>query len=420
MHRSTSRTQRIFSRTTQPGSPGDDDGGYRCAGLTTVRRNLGDLHCRSHPGGRSRLHSIQGWQHQPWRSQAVFGWTRLDLDNCSFGGQPFRSRPCSLRRTAAPTCRQRRQLFPTWSSRILIGGRHDDHVGGQPRLDGHGRHLGDLYRLGLTDRSRIGAAHGWFDSPRGAPQTVAAGLASVSTSSLAVGSHSLTAVFTPADLAAFSGSTSAALPYTITPAPATATSTSLAASPASMAGAGHHRDVHGHGQSDGGRGLGAVQGWIGRSGCSSGCFRRTSIVPDQLADRHQPRRSGQSSPRRIQARICASTAPPLTYGVIASTGAATTTTLAANPSSPAAFGAAVTFTATVSPAVGGTIQFEDGSTALGTPQTVSGGQATLSSSTLAVGSHSVTALFSPADAGANAASTSAAVTYVVTRLPRTT
>src|SRR5713101_3425829 len=59
------------------------------------------------------------------------------------------------------------------------------------------------------------------------------------------------------------------------------------------------------------------------------------------------------------------------------------------------FGKSVTFTATVSavsPAGGtpsGTVQFYDGTTALGAPQTLTRGQATISTSSLSRGFHSI-------------------------------
>jgi hypothetical protein len=92
-------------------------------------------------------------------------------------------------------------------------------------------------------------------------------------------------------------------------------------------------------------------------------------------------------------------------------GTSTAITSSANPS---AWGGAVTFTATVTPAsgagpgVGGTVTFSDGSTVLGTaPISDVGGHfiATYSISTLAVGTHSVTASYSgAADYGAGASS----------------
>jgi len=72
--------------------------------------------------------------------------------------------------------------------------------------------------------------------------------------------------------------------------------------------------------------------------------------------------------------------------------AATTTTLTSsrNPSNP---GQRVTFRATVAPsAATGTVQFFDGSTLIGT-DTLVGGVASFSTSSLSLGAHSVTAQY---------------------------
>jgi beta-glucanase (GH16 family) len=67
---------------------------------------------------------------------------------------------------------------------------------------------------------------------------------------------------------------------------------------------------------------------------------------------------------------------------------------------PSALGQAVTFTAAVSavaPGAGtltGNVQFKDGTTNLGTPVAVSNGSATFSTSSLTVGAHSITAIYS--------------------------
>jgi len=92
---------------------------------------------------------------------------------------------------------------------------------------------------------------------------------------------------------------------------------------------------------------------------------------------------------------------------------ATTTTLTAAPN-PSVFGQAVTFTATVASAGGvpsGTVTFKEGGTALGTASLDGTGKATFSTTTLAVGSHPVTAEY--AGAGNFAPSASAVVTQVV-------
>ena len=102
--------------------------------------------------------------------------------------------------------------------------------------------------------------------------------------------------------------------------------------------------------------------------------------------------------------------------------AATTTSLASSaPTS--AYGQSVTLTATVSPVspgdgtVSGSVTFKDGTTVLGT-STLSGGSATLAVTSLAVGTHSLTAAF--AGTSSYTASTSTTVKQVVTQSATTT
>ncbi len=86
-----------------------------------------------------------------------------------------------------------------------------------------------------------------------------------------------------------------------------------------------------------------------------------------------------------------------------------TTTGLATSGSPSTYGQPVTFTATVSPApatVGETISFYDGATAIGTGTNNASGVATLTTSALAAGPHSLTAVY-PGDAN-NLGSTSSA------------
>ena len=95
----------------------------------------------------------------------------------------------------------------------------------------------------------------------------------------------------------------------------------------------------------------------------------------------------------------------------------TTTSLATVPTSPQNAGTSVTLNATVSPATAGTVQFKDGASNIGTPVTVSAGAASTSTSSLTVGSHSLTAVFTPTNTTLFAGSTSTAVTFVVNGIP---
>ena len=74
----------------------------------------------------------------------------------------------------------------------------------------------------------------------------------------------------------------------------------------------------------------------------------------------------------------------------------TSTSLTASPSGSQAYGTSIQLTATVSPAVPGTVQFKNGATNVGTSVTVNGsGIATTTTSTLPVGSDSLSAIFTP-------------------------
>ncbi len=92
----------------------------------------------------------------------------------------------------------------------------------------------------------------------------------------------------------------------------------------------------------------------------------------------------------------------------------TTTTLAASPTSPQVQGTPVTLTATVTAGVPGSVQFENGGVAIGSPVTVSNGTAQDNVTGLAVGTSQLTAVFTPTAGAAFAPSTSAAVPYTVT------
>ena len=77
-----------------------------------------------------------------------------------------------------------------------------------------------------------------------------------------------------------------------------------------------------------------------------------------------------------------------------------TTTTVASSLNPSAFMQSVTFTATVAPTAGpaqptGTVQFSVDGVAVGGPVTLSGGTAAFTISTLAVGVHTVTAVYTP-------------------------
>jgi hypothetical protein len=110
--------------------------------------------------------------------------------------------------------------------------------------------------------------------------------------------------------------------------------------------------------------------------------------------------------------ILPSTSPTLSQDV-----QATTTLTVASSLNPSTYGTAVTFTANISSGPTGTLKFYDGTIAIGTG-TLTGTTATFTTSALAVGSHSITAVWAGnSDFGA---ATSPAITQVVAAAETTT
>lgn len=101
-----------------------------------------------------------------------------------------------------------------------------------------------------------------------------------------------------------------------------------------------------------------------------------------------------------------------------------TTTALISSINPTVYGQSTTFTATVSPVSpgtgtpAGTVTFYDGGTQFGSPVSLSGGQASVTTEALTVGSHSITAVYSGSDGYFG--STSPAVTQRVNQASTTT
>ncbi|MYZ40955.1 MULTISPECIES: Ig-like domain-containing protein [unclassified Streptomyces] len=92
----------------------------------------------------------------------------------------------------------------------------------------------------------------------------------------------------------------------------------------------------------------------------------------------------------------------------------TTAALTVSPAGSVTQGTEVKLTAKITPATApGTVRFLDGTTPYGSPVTVSNGTASLSTTTLAVGAHSLKAQFTPANPADHTGSTSAAVALTV-------
>ena len=256
-------------------------------------------------------------------------------------------------------------------------------------------------------------------------------------SSLGVGSHSITAQFTPSG-SGFTGSTSGALAQSITAvsvATATTTptvspagashvqgtsltfSTTVAAASGSIAGGGTVSFFDGVTQ------LGATKNVAGPVGTtpvavSSDAISSSGVGSHSITAQFTPSGSG----------FTGSTSGALAQDITAPSDVATTTTTPTVAPAGAShlLGTSLTFSTTVVPASGsiasgGTVTFFDGGTQLGAAKTVSGPVAagspvSVSSdaiSSLSVGSHSITAHFVPGGTGF-AASTSGGLAQQIT------
>lgn len=249
----------------------------------------------------------------------------------------------------------------------------------------------------------------------GSAVTVSGGIAQLPTSSLGVGPHSITAVFTPTNASAFTTSTSSAASYTISPAPTT-TTTSLGITPASPVVSGTVSTLTATLSPP--TATGSVQFKDGATNIN-GPVTVTSGTAQTMTtfalNTHQV--TAVFTPTDAAA-YTASTTAAVAYTVTATPPTTTTTGLGITPAGPQPFGTALTFTGTVSPSTAtGSVQFLDGTTVV-TSGLVSGGLATATANTLSAGAHSITAHFVPT--GNFASSTSAASSYPISQASTTT
>jgi hypothetical protein len=258
----------------------------------------------------------------------------------------------------------------------------------------------------------------------GTAVTLSGGTAtSAATTGLSQGTHSITAVFIPGDATAFVASTSTVLSYVVNPlAGATATTTTLTVNPVSPTTAGTSVTftatvapaAAGTVQfKDGSSNLGTAANVNATTGLATLTTTALTQATHSITAVFTP-----TTPASFQR---STSTPALSYVVNASTTAlATTTALAVSPASTAASGTAVQLTATVTctatctPA--GTVGFWDGgSVQVGATQTLVSGSATVSTTTLSIGSsHSFVAIFTPTDQTAFTTSQSSAVPYSIT------
>ena len=238
----------------------------------------------------------------------------------------------------------------------------------------------------------------------GDPVTVSGGTASTSTTTLPVGDDTLNAVFSPTAGNGYAGSTGSTT-YTIT---ALASTTSLAATPASPQFAGTSVTLTAT----------VTAGATGTVQFENG----TSAIGDPVAVSGGTASISTTTLPAGTDTLNAVFSPTTGNGYTGSTGTTTytvtpltltTTSLVATPTSPQPYGTSVTLTATVTSGVTGTVQFENGTSAIGDPVTVSGGTASISTTSLPAGTDTLNAVFSPTTGNGYTGSTGS-TTYSVT------
>ncbi len=241
--------------------------------------------------------------------------------------------------------------------------------------------------------------------------TFTAGTGAVTaTDTPADGSHSYTFKFTPSDTSSYTGSTSAALAYTVN-APIS-TSTTLVASPSSPSTVGDPVTLTATVTPS--SAAGTVQFFNGASAIGSPVTVSSGTASTSTSSLTAGSHSLTAKFTPSSGAFVTSTSAALAYQVNPAPATSTTTTLAVNPSGPVAFGTSLTLTATVAPSSAvGSVQFLDGSAALGSPVAVVAGTASKSISTLGSGDHALTAKFLPTDSTAFGTSTSTAVNVTV-------
>ena len=223
-------------------------------------------------------------------------------------------------------------------------------------------------------------------TPIGGPVTVSGGAASTSTSALPVGTDALTATFSPTNTGVYAAS-SDTISFTVTLIP---TNTDLTVSPTGPRFVGTPETLI---ATVSPASTGTVQFKVGATNvgspvtvASGTAAVTTSSLPvgtDGLTAVFTPTAGSGHAGSTGTASI---TVKPLTV---------TSTVLTTSPASPQVVGTAVTLTATVTSGATGSVQFEVGSTALGGPVPVSGGKATVATTSLPVGTDTLTAEFEP-------------------------
>ncbi|PZG12619.1 hypothetical protein C1I95_25385 [Micromonospora craterilacus] len=254
-------------------------------------------------------------------------------------------------------------------------------------------------------------------SPIGAPVALAGGSATLAVADLAVGKRSLVAIYQPTGN--FAGSISPAVTYQINSATGVSTVTRLAVSPEGPQDPGtpitltatvEPAEAEGVVQfRDGTANLGIELNVTGGTATTTVNTTQSGLLA-----------SGAHSFSAIftpadAAAFNGSQSEAVPYEITGEGAAVTTTELTVSPAGPRPQGSSVTLTARVRPeAAIGTIRFEDGSTPLGDPVQLQNGVASISTTTIPVGTRSLKAVYVSGDTTRFFGSESAPQSYVIT------
>ncbi|MEV6816363.1 Ig-like domain-containing protein, partial [Micromonospora sp. NPDC051296] len=254
-------------------------------------------------------------------------------------------------------------------------------------------------------------------SPIGAPVALAGGSATLAVADLAVGMRSLVAVYQPTGN--FAGSISSAMTYQINSATGVSTVTRLAVSP--------------EGPQDPGTPItltatvepAEAEGVVQFRDGTANLGIELNVTGGTVTTTVNTTQSGLLAPGAHSfsaiftpvdaAAFNGSQSEAVSYEITGEGAAVTTTELTIAPAGPRPQGSSVTLTARVRPeAAIGSIRFEDGSTPLGAPVQLQNGVASISTTTLPVGTRSLKAVYVSGDTTRFLGSESAPQSYVIT------
>jgi hypothetical protein len=233
---------------------------------------------------------------------------------------------------------------------------------------------------------------------------VVAGVATMNTSALAVGIHSLTAQYS--GTAGFSGSNSAASPLTINK----ATTSIVLGSSLNPAGNGASVTFTATISSPAGNPAGSIAFLDGATPLASVAI--SGGVATYTTSALAPGSHSITATFATNASYSGSTSNTINQVVAYATSVGL-----GSDANPAFVGANVTITATITTtgSATGTVQFYDGATPIGSPAAIAGNAATYSSSSFTVGSHSITAVYG--GDSTHGGSTSGPLSQVIDNLP---